>query len=62
MTLVKISNVGDGRGALSVSRGGPIPTYGEQIETDDRVYQVTEVRRFASTKRLDSVLVDVEER
>jgi len=59
MTLVKISNIGDGSGALSVSRGGLVPTYGRTIHVSGCEYEVTDVRRFTSVKRPDAVLVDV---
>lgn len=59
MTLVKISNVGDGEGALLVTRDISIPTYGDPIETADAEYEVTEVHRFMTNKRADAVRVNV---
>lgn len=59
MPLIKITNVGDGNGALSVERNSTVPTYGERIETRHGPYEVTDVCRFVTNKRLDAVRVDV---
>lgn len=59
MSIVKIGNVGDGQGAFSVEHGSSVPTYGDKIETERGLYEVTEVRRFTTNRRQDAVRVDV---
>lgn len=59
MAIVKITNLGNGRGALFVEHNIPIPTYGSTIALDDDEYEVEEVRRFDTKCRHDAVRVDV---
>jgi len=60
MTVVKLSIVGDGFGALETFRRGPIPTYGDEITVDGVRYSVLDVKRFTTPKRGDAVRVNLE--
>jgi len=61
VTRVKITNSGDGEGALSDESGGSVPDAGDIVESSEGTYRVTGTKRYASDDREDVVQAEVEE-